>query len=167
MRRYFILAATFLLLSSATVEPAAGQGMAEAAPLSSEKVSEELLKQNLVDFNKWRREIPDYEKRLYDRVKALNSKSLRLLRVVIAGFIILLILNGIMLYLILSGRGFNGSNDGASRTPKVSLLQKMETWAEGPEKPQTKRQKVVRWVIIQTIALVVVVLVFVALGIWG
>ena len=49
---------------------------------------DQLRQENIEKFNKWRSGIPDYEKRLYDRVKALNKRVVRLINVVIIGFLI-------------------------------------------------------------------------------
>lgn len=59
------------------------------------------------EFKKWRESIPDYEKRLYDRVKGINKRIVRILNVVIAGFVVLLILNLVLIYLVLSNRRKN------------------------------------------------------------
>lgn len=55
-----------------------------------------LEKQNLKEFMEWRASMPDYERRLYDRVKNLNGRTLEVLRTVIAvAAVIILILIGI------------------------------------------------------------------------
>ena len=41
------------------------------------------------EFSQWRASIPDYEKRLYDRVKSLNKRTVRLQRIIIIGFVVL------------------------------------------------------------------------------
>lgn len=59
-----------------------------------------LLTENEEDFKRWREEIPDYERRLYNRVKDINSRTLRNLRAIIIGNVVFLIVMVTFLVLI-------------------------------------------------------------------
>ncbi len=48
--------------------------------------------QNIVELEKWRENIPDYEKSLYDRVKKVNKRSVRLTNLIIASFVLTIII---------------------------------------------------------------------------
>ena len=61
---------------------------------------EELRLENARSFEKWQKSIPDYEKRLYDRVKGINKRVIRVQNLVIGSFVLLLIINGVFLTLI-------------------------------------------------------------------
>ena len=71
MKKFFLIG--LLIVAFAILPPLvgvdglAGNRVAAATP-------EELKAQNLRDFEKWRADIPDYERRLYDRVKSINSR---------------------------------------------------------------------------------------------
>lgn len=60
-------------------------------------------------FKKWRESIPDYEKRLYDRVKGINKRVIRVQNLVIGSFVLLLIFNGVFLTLIYRRIGTGGT----------------------------------------------------------
>tara|TARA_Y100000294_G_scaffold149799_1_gene146801 strand:- start:3009 stop:3818 length:810 start_codon:yes stop_codon:yes gene_type:complete len=91
MLRYPSVTAARILLFGALVSfwfafPT-GEGRAqEAAPEPG--TAEYWREKTIADFNKWRETIPDYEKRLYDRVKRINSRIVRLTNIIIAGFLI-------------------------------------------------------------------------------
>ena len=50
-----------------------------------------LFHENVANFRKWKKNIPDYEKRLYDRVKAVNKRVIRVQNLIIASFFLFLI----------------------------------------------------------------------------
>ncbi len=62
---------------------------------------EVLRLENIEKFKEWREGIPDYEKRLYDRVKKINKRSVSLMRAVVFTGIIVTILVPIILYIML------------------------------------------------------------------
>jgi len=88
----FILAGGFLQLTMISV--------ASAETLSSGQLKE----QNLIIFQKWRADIPDYEKRLYDRVKAVNKRSVRIVRISIAILLVSIIGTAFTIGLLISIR---------------------------------------------------------------
>ncbi|MGH6660706.1 MAG: hypothetical protein ACREB6_04155 [Rhodospirillales bacterium] len=59
------------------------------------------------DFVRWRKSIPDYERRLYERVKALNSRTVELMRVEVAGIIVIIACLVIIIFMLRQrmGRG--------------------------------------------------------------
>ncbi|NQU60340.1 MAG: hypothetical protein HQ512_04355 [Rhodospirillales bacterium] len=44
------------------------------------------------EFDEWRASIPDYEKRLYDRVKSINKRVIRQTNITIGGFVVVLVI---------------------------------------------------------------------------
>lgn len=60
-------------------------------PQTFEERSAFLLWQNKIKNEMWLRSIPDYEKRLYDRVKRLNKRTVEVIRILIIGFLVVLI----------------------------------------------------------------------------
>jgi len=88
----FILAGGFVQLAMISV--------VSAETLSSGQLKE----QNLIDFQKWRADIPDYEKRLYDRVKAVNKRSVRIVRISIAILLVSIIGTAFTIGLLISIR---------------------------------------------------------------
>jgi hypothetical protein len=81
MKRYLFQAAILFMFF---LPLPAGTAKAQASP-------EQWREQMIADFKKWREDIPDYEKRLYDRVKNINKRTVRLMNVVIGGFVLILI----------------------------------------------------------------------------
>ena len=75
-----------LTLAAVAFDPAAVNAQTPAAPDQGPDLWRE---KTIADFEKWRRDIPDYEKRLYDRVKIINSRTVRLTNVIIGGFVVL------------------------------------------------------------------------------
>jgi len=87
-------------------------------PMTS--VEEKLFQENVENFKKWRKNIPDYEKRLYDRVKSVNSRVLRVQRLVVASLILFIVINYflyIYLYRKLQHQAFSSSLPPASTRP--------------------------------------------------
>lgn len=84
------------------------------AQTADDAVHDRLFLENVEKFEEWRRNIPDYEKRLYDRVKGINERVIRVTRLVIASFILLLIFNYIFLVFIYRRTG------GKAGTPAPS-----------------------------------------------
>ncbi|MBF0326588.1 MAG: hypothetical protein HQL42_16160 [Alphaproteobacteria bacterium] len=54
--------------------------------------AQQLREQNIRDFQIWREAIPDYEKRLYDRVQKINQRVIELQRIVVAGAVVTIVL---------------------------------------------------------------------------
>ena len=69
------------------------------------KTAEQLAQENLEAFREWRQGIPDYEKRLYDRVKSINKRMVTIQSVTIIGMALILIINLGTLFLIVKWRG--------------------------------------------------------------
>ncbi|NQU66170.1 MAG: hypothetical protein HQ517_18070 [SAR324 cluster bacterium] len=68
------------------------------------------------EFSQWRAGIPDYEKRLYDRIKSLNKRTVRIQSTIIIGFVVLFLF---MMVLYIRQKG-GASNVG--HTSKSSRL---------------------------------------------
>jgi len=66
-----------------------------------EKNADVFLQQERTPFEIWRQDIPDYEKRLFDRVKKINSRTIRVQNLIIASIVILLLINGSFFYYIM------------------------------------------------------------------
>lgn len=80
--------------------PAVALGQVQGSAINSSNATERLAQENLENFRQWRESIPDLEKRLYDRIKKINSRTVDIQRVVLIGMLLLLILNGIILFLV-------------------------------------------------------------------
>ncbi len=74
--------------------------------------AEELREQNIKDFNEWRSNIPDYEKRLYDRVKSITSRQIQSRNMIIIVLVIFFLVSPFWLRLFL-GRASGGGVRGA------------------------------------------------------
>lgn len=59
--------------------------------LAAQMTQDQMRKENIEKFKKWRSGIPDYEKRLYDRVSAMNRRVVQLRNIMIIGFLITLV----------------------------------------------------------------------------
>ena len=111
----FVLVATTVVTERLGGYQSAYAAVAHAQTLSKEDVWRE---QNKKKFEEWRAGIPDYEKRLYDRVKKINSRLVRLTNIVVAGFILILIFAPMGIYLMLTRAGVAVS--GAVPTTSIS-----------------------------------------------
>lgn len=56
------------------------------------EVQAEVRAKNIAEFEKWRESVPDYEKRLYDRVKQMNMRVVRLTKILIGGLVIVILI---------------------------------------------------------------------------
>lgn len=74
---------------------------ASAQSPSNMSFSEQMRLENIKEFNNWRKTIPDLEKRQYDRIKKLNSRTIRLTNLVIALLVLGLIGISLTIYLII------------------------------------------------------------------
>jgi len=88
---------------------ATGPVRAETAPVG---VDAELMQKRMEEFQKWRASIPDYEMRLYDRVKDVNNRVVALQRVVIGGVLMVLVGVPLSVWLLLRhlGAGLGGGD---------------------------------------------------------
>jgi hypothetical protein len=66
-------------------------GAAQARTLEEWEAEEPLFHQHMEEFREWRAGIPDYDKRLYDRVRQQNTQIFRLQRIVVIGLVILFV----------------------------------------------------------------------------
>ena len=73
-----------LLLVLLSVQVVAKESLAATDGLSGNS----LTQHNMEDFKKWQEGIPDYERRLYNRVKKINSRTVRLTNIVMIGWTI-------------------------------------------------------------------------------
>jgi len=71
--------------------------------------------QNIAEFKKWRQSVPDYEKRLYDRVKKLNKRQIQLRGIFIGGIIVILLVLFGGFYAVLARLRKNHSDHQTSR----------------------------------------------------
>jgi len=92
----------------------------------------------LEEFRKWRKAIPDYEKRIYDRVKAVNNRVIRLTNIVIGGLVLVLIFAALGIYLLVSQAwsapipGTTSLRDGEDRKTDAAGIPGTETPERGP-----------------------------------
>jgi len=84
-----------------------------SGPAKAQATPEQLREQSISDFKKWREDIPDYEKRLYDRVKKINKRTVRQMNVIIGGFVLILIVFFVGFMLIF--RTLEGQKPAAGR----------------------------------------------------
>jgi len=95
------------LAQSQAPEPGlAGGGVKNSAEYRRQK--------NIAEFKKWRQSVPDYEKRLYDRVKKLNKRLVKLKGILIGGIIVILLVLFGGFYAVLARLRKNHSDDVTS-----------------------------------------------------
>jgi|GEM_PF-4309595 len=85
----------------------------------TEEATQTLLTENEKEFRAWRSTIPDYEKRLYDRVKKINKRTIRVANIIITSIIIYIIVSGTLFFIIYKTL-FN-SNSFADPDPNLSV----------------------------------------------
>jgi hypothetical protein len=106
-----------------------------------EVVSDPLREQQIRDFKEWRAGIPDYERRLYKRVKKLNARTLDILRLVMGSFVITVLIILMTAYAIL--KRINRTEVGATTMGVDSEPVEREDVAtrpstgDGPSLPRT------------------------------
>ena len=71
--------------------------------------AEEKRLEDARNFRKWHGSIPDYEKRLYDRIKRISKRTGRIQNLVVGSFVLLLFFNGVFLILIYRRLGTGGT----------------------------------------------------------
>jgi hypothetical protein len=103
--------------------------VAQAQPAAAgerEDLSAQWREENIREFQAWREGIPDYERRLYDRVKAVNKDLLDLKRilVIVGGLLILGIPASLWLILARQGIKVSGAVAGAIPAGAVSAAPK-------------------------------------------
>lgn len=123
----FALLAAFFFLS------APGFAGADHLPVDHAKV---LRLNNEKAFQQWRADIPDYERRLYNRVKNINWRVLRNSRLIVIGNLVLLLMVAALFVVILRNRGKEQGETGQSRKDsrrrawRVPLLpKKLRDWS--------------------------------------
>lgn len=78
-----------------------------------------LAEEQLRAFQEWREGIPDYDKRLYDRVKALQARNLDIIRITSIGLGVVFFSIPIWMWVVLRLMGFTPSRrDEAGGTPR-------------------------------------------------
>lgn len=87
--RYLLLLTGLLLGGALLPSPAAIAADPPTLTAASGPEHDELRRQNIEEFQRWRATIPDYERRLYDRVKMVRDGVLRLGGAVVVGFLVL------------------------------------------------------------------------------
>lgn len=102
MKRLLFAISAVIFIFMVSPAAAANDTQGGEPTVSVKKDAEYWRKKSLEDFQRWRQSIPDYEKRLYERVKSLNHRTVRLLNVMIGGFILLLIAIPVLVYVIVS-----------------------------------------------------------------
>lgn len=103
-----VLAIFFILAIATTFGGNGLTGNQAWADNSADKLRQEVIR----DFNKWREEIPDYEKRLFDRVKQINKRLIQRTNII---FILLVVIIIAMPFLVRRFLPPNGSAN--SRQP--------------------------------------------------
>ena len=97
MIRYIVLC--FLILGAGSLQ------LVLASEASAQTLSNaQLAEQNLMDFQQWRAAIPDYEKRLFDRVKSVNNRTVRIVRISVAILLLSIIATAISIALLIKVR---------------------------------------------------------------
>ena len=71
--------------------------------------TEEKRLEDARNFRIWHGSIPDYEKRLYDRIKRISKRTGRIQNLVVWSFVLLLFFNGVFLILIYRRLGTGGT----------------------------------------------------------
>lgn len=64
------------------------------------KTAEQLGQENLQAFREWREGMPDYEKRLYDRIKRINNRTVTIQSVTIIGIALLFVVSLATLFFV-------------------------------------------------------------------
>ena len=85
----------------------------------------QLAEKNLKDFEEWRAAIPDYEKRLFDRVKSVNNRTVRVVRISVAILIVSIISIAISVGILIKTRragGLAGSGHVAPGSANVTQI---------------------------------------------
>jgi len=77
------------------------QELSEKLALEKKQAADKKLAQeNLETFQEWKRGIPDYEKRLYDRVKKINKRTVNIQRsVIISAALLIIVISGVSFYI--------------------------------------------------------------------
>lgn len=76
-------------------------GPVKAAELTQ---AEKYQQERTAEFDAWRRDIPDYERRVFERIKKVNNRSLRIYKLIIIGFVSFLLVNIVCIYFAVRGR---------------------------------------------------------------
>ena len=125
MNRYLrVVICGFFILVLFSVVPAS----VSYAQTNDSVTQDRLFLENIEKFKKWREGIPDFEKRLYDRVKAVNRRVIRVQNLVIASFFLLLIIN--IVFLVLLQRRLAGKT--GSRPTGIRTTAKPDTEQQNP-----------------------------------
>ncbi len=136
--RYIVLC--FFILGAGSLQLVLSSD-ASAQTLSNAQLAE----QNLKDFQEWRVAIPDYEKRLFDRVKSVNNRTVRIVRISVAILLFSIIATAISIALLIKvGRG----GVQAGRGHQVSALANGTLVDSKALNKLTKRQNEMRKVLI-------------------
>ena len=99
--------------------------IASTQPASSaSSTTDEIAAKDLAAYKKWRENIPDYEKRLYDRVKKMNTRAVRIQGTMIIGFVLLLILNAASLFFLFVKKSSPGPTPIIARRSYAAISEK-------------------------------------------
>lgn len=105
--------------------------MSAATPAQAVQTPEEMRAEVIRDFEQWRHDIPDYERRLYERVRNINARTLGLQRLMIGGFALTFLALGGLAYLVWR----NGIP--ASSRPRPAKAHPITAAPEPPRPPRT------------------------------
>jgi hypothetical protein len=90
MPRWIVVGVVAMLLSIGSAF-AAEPVDAVARRLAEKELAEPLFHEHMEDFRRWRETIPDYDRRLYERVAKGNTQNVKLMRVIAVGFALTLL----------------------------------------------------------------------------
>ena len=92
-----------LLAGLLVILPGLSQTMAQTSdPAGQVKNAENEFREILDNFRQVQKDPPGYEHRLFERVKKINSRTVRITNILIGGFVVLLIVNAAVLFVLLS-----------------------------------------------------------------
>jgi hypothetical protein len=99
------------------------------------KSADDLRLEQIQEFIEWRAKLPDYEKRLYERVKKINRRQVRIQKYTIIGFVLVLLLVPGLVYVVIRQNSVQMASDnqrtgGASPEPTIRNLKKMARQCE-------------------------------------
>lgn len=124
IRKVFLLGFVFFfVVAGALDQDSSTSGFFASAAIAA--TPEELRAQNMREFEIWRESIPDYEKRLYNRVKMLNKRLIRrtnLILIVVAA-LFLVTLFWVKRQLAQSGRPTGGNVVPEPADPALAQLE--------------------------------------------
>lgn len=116
--------------------PKAADGQAPAKAVANPPAAGDreafLLRQRGIENDLWLMSIPDYEMRLYDRIKRLNARTVDIVRLLVIGFVIALIALPVAVA-IAARKAVHANIEAKGDSKPVGPLGKWTTWLGGIE----------------------------------